>query len=258
MNYSNERPIEPDLSDLINAWIEQHLENLHTAMPGKIHAIDATNGTVDVEPLVRHGTIQPDGSTVYDDLPILPAVPLVMPRLGEWFVSIPASVGDYVLVVFCESAIGTWRVGDGSLQYPGDLDRHTLSHGVAIPGLIPRSATFTTGELSGDVTADMMLGHAIVSGITHSTGTQLTFKSDGSLVISQGGQERFKIDSTGVITLAGGTATVNRQGDAVSAATTMNTWISAVTSYINGVAPGTLVLPTDFGITDAGAPNVKA
>ena len=58
------------------------------------------------------------------------------------------------------------------------------------------------------------------------------------------------------IVLNGGSAKVGRVGDAVAVASTMSTWISAVTSYVNGIAPGTLVLPTNFGTINAGADHI--
>lgn len=67
---------------------------------------------------------------------------------------------------------------------------------------------------------------------------------------------RFKIDGT--IELGdGATAKAAREGDLTIADTTMDTWIDAVTTYINGIAPATLVLPTDFGVIDEGSDTVK-
>jgi hypothetical protein len=71
---------------------------------------------------------------------------------------------------------------------------------------------------------------------------------------------KFKTDGT--IQIGGGSgAAAARIGDAVVAGNTptsgMLTWISAVTSYINGIAPGTCVLPTDFGVIDEGSSAVN-
>jgi hypothetical protein len=48
-----------------------------------------------------------------------------------------------------------------------------------------------------------------------------------------------------------------RVGDTTTADTTMTTWITAVTTYVNGLAPGTLVLPTDFGVIATGSSKVE-
>lgn len=55
-----------------------------------------------------------------------------------------------------------------------------------------------------------------------------------------------------------GGAAVSRIGDKTVADTTMNTWITAVSGFINGLAPGTVTPPTDFGVCDEGATKVKA
>ena len=68
------------------------------------------------------------------------------------------------------------------------------------------------------------------------------------------------VDGTGDVVLDGGSLKVARVTDAVTAGATMTTWIAAVTTFVNGIAPGTAVLPTDFGTiaTSGGATHVKA
>lgn len=68
------------------------------------------------------------------------------------------------------------------------------------------------------------------------------------------------VDGTGDVVLDGGSLKVARVTDAVTAGATMATWIAALTTFVNGTAPGTLVLPTDFGTiaTSGGAAHVKA
>jgi len=56
---------------------------------------------------------------------------------------------------------------------------------------------------------------------------------------------------------------VARLTDSVAASTTpptssMSLWISAVTTYINGLAPGTLTLPTTFGAISGASTKVKS
>jgi hypothetical protein len=66
------------------------------------------------------------------------------------------------------------------------------------------------------------------------------------------------VDPSVAVVFSGGSASVGRVGDSVSPTSTMNTWIGNVTSYVNGLAPGTLVAPTGFGSISSGAPKVKA
>jgi hypothetical protein len=60
------------------------------------------------------------------------------------------------------------------------------------------------------------------------------------------------------VKLGAATLGVARTTDAVSAGATMATWIGAVSVYLNTLAPGTVVPPTDFGTITGGNPNVKA
>lgn len=68
------------------------------------------------------------------------------------------------------------------------------------------------------------------------------------------------VDGSGDVVLDGGSLKVARVTDTVTAGATMATWITAVSAFINGLAPGTVVPPTDFGVIAAsgGATHVKA
>lgn len=66
------------------------------------------------------------------------------------------------------------------------------------------------------------------------------------------------VDPSVMTVFNGGTANVGRVGDSVAATATMATWVSAVTSYVNGLAPSTLVAPTGFGTISSGTSKVKA
>lgn len=66
------------------------------------------------------------------------------------------------------------------------------------------------------------------------------------------------------VKLNAGTLAVARETDPVSAGATpvtgMAAWITLVSAFINGIAPGTIPpgVPSDFGTITSGAPNVKA
>ena len=51
---------------------------------------------------------------------------------------------------------------------------------------------------------------------------------------------------------------VARLGDLATPGATMSTWIAALTTFVNGLAPGTLILPTDFGIIATASTKVKS
>lgn len=171
------RPDEPSLEDVIRAWVAQAQQEMHTAFPGRVQKYDARRQVADIEPLVRHAVLQPEGDYAYEAMPLLPSVPVVFPRAGAWQVSFPLGAGDGVLVVCCESAIGHWRAGDGSPQYPGDPRRFDLSHAVAIPGLFARGKALQSASAD-----DLVVGHD-----TDPT-ARAVFKHTGGIELAGGAQ----------------------------------------------------------------------
>lgn len=135
--------IEPSLAEIMRLAMDSRLLDLHVALPCRVEKYDAATQTVEVLPMVRRALTDTDGGTQNEDLPILPNVPVLFPRSANFSATWPISPGDFVLVIFCSSAIGTWRA-TGQLSDPVDLRRHDLSHAVAIPGVAPDGATIPT------------------------------------------------------------------------------------------------------------------
>lgn len=130
----------PDLLDVLELFGENLLNGLHTALPGRVEQYDPATQRADVQPLIRRRV--PKAGTdrrewVYEDLPLIPSVRVIHPRGGGAFVHLPIDVGDFVLLVFCETGIGHWEAGNGDLSDAGDERRHHLAHAVAIPGFFP-------------------------------------------------------------------------------------------------------------------------
>lgn len=132
----------PDLLDVLNLLGENLLNGLHTALPGRVESYDPATQRADVQPLIRRripkaGTDRREWA--YEDLPLIPSVRVIHPRGGGAFIHLPIATGDTVLLVFCETGIGHWEAGDGSISDAGDERRHHLAHAVAIPGFYPAS-----------------------------------------------------------------------------------------------------------------------
>jgi len=207
------RPAFPDQLDVIRAWIEQYLSELHTSFPGRIESYDAATQTANVQPLIRHPVLQPDGSYAYEDLPVLPSIPVMFPRSEGWFVACRLGPGDTVLVVCCETAIGHWRDGDGAAQYPGDLRRHHIAHAVAIPGLFvhrkalahapqePPPDNATPEQVMADASAP-----AVVLGSDDPNGTRVTIRKNGAVEVTQGDTRVVTVETDGTVHLGGDTA----------------------------------------------------
>lgn len=128
----------PTLAELLDIAIESKLRGLHVALPGRIDSYDLDNQRVDVQPLLQRTPVASDGTELaVETLPILHDVPLVFPRGGGFFMSLPVVAGDLVLLVFVERSMDVWLDGQGDLTKPLDFRRHNLSDAVAIPGLYP-------------------------------------------------------------------------------------------------------------------------
>ena len=137
-------PATPTLAEVIRAAIDSRLADVHTAIPGKIKSYDAATQTADVIPLVKASTPMADGGDELEELPVIPNVRVLWPRAGGCYIHFPMAAGDYVLLVFNETAIGHWRAGAGEPAPPGDVSRHSLSYPYAIPGGWPDAGAFGT------------------------------------------------------------------------------------------------------------------
>lgn len=135
--------IEPSLAEIVRLALDSKMLDVHVALPCRVEKYDAATQTAEVVPMVRRALTNTDGETQHEDLPVLPNVPVCFPRSANFSATWPISKGDFVLVIFCSSAIGTWRA-TGQLSDPVDLRRHDLSQAVAIPGIAPDGSTIPT------------------------------------------------------------------------------------------------------------------
>lgn len=218
----SERPVDPDLVDVLEGREEDLLLRLNTATPARVQRYDAALQVVDAVPLVRGPVPRADGTYDHEDLPVVPSVPVVWPRVGAWGLTMALAEGDTGLLVCLESDLGTWRAGDGSVVDPVDLRRHHLSHAVFVPGLYVRSRALSAAA-SG--TAAVVLGH-------DTSGSRVTFRADGSVEVTT---------ATGTpLLLQGGTQPfVNGTLYADALGTFLNvlaSWVAAVGVAIAGVA----------------------
>lgn len=215
----------PTQEEQIREWIEHHLSQLHTALPCRVQSYNATNQTVDCIPLVRNWFPHGDGSIEHEDLPVLPCVPVAFPRAAGHFIAFPLSEGDHVLVVFCELAIGHWWASTGGdITDPGDLARHSLSHGVAIPTRFNRADALTHAPaFVADAGAPR-----IVVGDDADEGTRVAFGSDGSVKITRGSTVRFQLDADGTVHVGGAAAS-----QFIALANLVDSRLSSIRTWLN-------------------------
>lgn len=220
------RADRPEAIDVIRAHLDLLEQDMHTCLIARVQSYDAARQVADLVPVVRHAVEQPDGTTAYEELPVLPHVPIAFPRAGAWFLSMPLAAGDFVVVHVLDASSEHWRAGDGSAQFPGDVRRRSLGSCVAYP------ANFYPGARA----------------LANASGTDLVLgKDDGTRIV-------IKPSAAGVVEVAGG-------ADFVALAGATDTQLAALRAAVNALASA-LSLPAPFPpappVPSVGAQRLKS
>jgi hypothetical protein len=176
--------ITPSLAEVIRNAIDTRLGNLQVALPGRVEKYDAATQTADVQPQLIRVIKDADGNEVQERYPKIPSVPVLFPRSGAFFVSLPIQVGDTVLLVFCDYSIDQWRA-KGRESVISDDRPHGLHAAVAIPGLFPDS-----GALSDAHADDLVIGK-------DDDGMQIRVTSDDKVQVTYDGGQTLEIEGQG-------------------------------------------------------------
>ena len=114
----------PRLSTLLREWTKSFSETIHTALPGRVTAYDASTRSATVVPTLA----DMDGEA----LPQIFKVPVAFPGGGGFSITCPLLPGDLVLLICAERSIEDF-IGQGADQDPLDVRRHALTDAIAIP-----------------------------------------------------------------------------------------------------------------------------
>ena len=124
----------PTLAEVLRATVQGTLENVHTAIPGRVTRYDASKQQADIEPLVQAAYEDEEGNRQVSKLPVVSNCPVHFPGGGGFTLIYPLSAGDTGLLIFSEASIDKWASGDGNVD--PDIDhRFHLSDGIFIPGV---------------------------------------------------------------------------------------------------------------------------
>lgn len=134
------------------------LLDVHTAFPARVERVerDGTSWLADVKPMYLRHIAKRGGGEVTEELPVIPQVPIIWPASGGWGIAMPISVGDHVLVIASEHAIGEWRAR-GAVCDPILRGRHDLNGCFAIPGAATAGRKFADA-LSDAAQAGIVIG----------------------------------------------------------------------------------------------------
>jgi len=120
----------PSMAKVLQDAIDNKLCDLHTAMPAEILEYDAEKQTAKVQPQFKRKFI--DGSV--ESVPTISGVPVIMPRSGKSFISLPLKKGDQVFLIFAERSIENWKQSGGEVDPSTEPRKHSYSDAFAIPG----------------------------------------------------------------------------------------------------------------------------
>lgn len=126
----------PKLEEVIEMAIDERLDQVYTAMPGRVEDYDAQLQSVSVKPLVRYEHIGEDGGRYADSLPVVGGVPVVFPGAGAFSITFPIEPGTTGLLVFANCSLDQW-LSLGDEVNPASDRRHSIADAVFIPGLRP-------------------------------------------------------------------------------------------------------------------------
>lgn len=242
------RSVEPNEEDLIRAWLDRHEIELRGPQPGRVESYDPTLQVADVMPMLRLPVEQADGSHVQEDPPVVPSVPVVWPRVGSWFLSMPLAPGDFVLLVPCEGDWSKWWHENLGLADVPDVRRHHLAHCVALPGFFPRARALTqTGAAGTTVVNGQTLPSGTVLGADDANGARVMIRANGTVEIATGGATVARIDPDGTVHL-GGVA-----GNFLALAGLVDARLASIQSSFNS---HTHVAPAGGGTTAAPVPLI--
>lgn len=200
----------PTGADLMRRVLDSRLLDVHVALPGQVLAW-YPNGTVDVQPMVKHVIEADDGDVSNaESYPALQGIPVSFQRFGGYVVAGPLLPGDYVQVLFNEWSIDRF-LSQGLEAHPVDATRHGWAGAVAIPcGPFPQTQPITE----------------ILDGLVIGT--------DGGTVLKIGADGILKIGATADVALL----------DPVALATKVATELTALKTAINNAA----CTPNDGGL----------
>lgn len=165
----------PTLGQVMNDAMTRRLAGLRTSIPARVLAYDEDTFSVDVQPVVDEVFEDAEGKRTTQPAPVISGVPLMQYGSGGVRISIPVSVGDFVLVLFASADIDAWLALGGTSQPPGTDRRHDLSDAVALPGIQPfASAQNASPQIKFTTAGKIELGGA----------QPLALKSDVAAIIS--------------------------------------------------------------------------
>lgn len=130
---------------------------VYTCFPARVDSYDAPNKCADLVPMLRRPLPTKDGDTVFEELPILPNIPIVFPQGDGISITWSLKKGSHVLVHVSMWGTAEWRK-TGDVSDPGDLRLHHPANCFAVPGIAPNAElTGLPLALAGEIVLDALV-----------------------------------------------------------------------------------------------------
>lgn len=134
-------PLSTSYPELLRRAIGSALSDVYTSEVGVIDSYDRATRTANVRVLVERAVPTEDAAEpfIYEELPILPGIPVSFPRGGGTRMLWPLAKGDTGLVLVLRSSIAAWRETGAVPCRPKDARTHHPAHAIFLAGatLVP-------------------------------------------------------------------------------------------------------------------------
>jgi Phage protein Gp138 N-terminal domain len=142
------RPETPRLEHLLDYATTNALLRANKVLPARVVAL-VSDQVVDIQILPKTLYAAADEPV---DKPVIPGVPVVMPKGALWSIRYPIAVGDLGYALIVDRNAEAFFEGDGSATYsPADTRLHDLADAVFVPGLVPTAQQTTEGKDNTDM-----------------------------------------------------------------------------------------------------------
>lgn len=159
----------PTLAETIRRAIAAELIELRVSLPAVVTSYDPSTRKASCRILVKEAFLDESDQRQVESMPVVNAVPVVMPGTGLYGITFPISDGSLVIggstipattgeLRFSDRSLDRWLTGNGQEVDPEIDHMHALADGIFVPGLYPFGAVpqasptdhVALGEVSGN------------------------------------------------------------------------------------------------------------
>jgi len=148
-----------------NAFQKSFQDDLHTALIAKIETFD---------PVKMKASIKPLNKVNNEELPIIPEVPVMMLKAGNFFIRPPYQKGDIVYVIFAEHDIDNIML-TGKEESSNSQRKHSYDDAIVVGGIMPY-----TQSLTSDYNTDLVIAKSDMT-------SKVILRDSGDIIIESAG-----------------------------------------------------------------------